>query len=56
MSIFNKNDYGYEDLSRSQSFSNLKDLREKNYGYGRKEESDSYGESLISMILDEDER
>ena len=56
MGIFDKSDYGYEDLNRYRDFSSLKDLNEKNYGYEHKKETDSYGESLISMILDEDER
>lgn len=55
MSIFDTSDYGYEDLMRERGYSNLNDLR--NEDYEREcEEEDAYGESLISLFLDENER
>lgn len=51
MSIFGTSDYGYEDLMRERGYSNLNDLR--NEDYKRECEEDAYGESLISLFLDE---
>ena len=56
MSIFDMSDYGYDTDDRNNGYASLKDLRESDYNHRRREESDSYGESLISLFLDEDER